>query len=1469
MKSLPISIILSLACSICVASQTARLANTPYEDGLGTNSSGVYRIPAMAKSTNGVIVAVYDCRYNSSGDLPNAIDIAENWSGDNGATWSKPRVAVDVPNTNNYQKVCNIGDPCIVYDPDGDKFWLMGITGGGLASSHDSSGNSIADVVLYTRGTGENDTWQEWTGGPEGNRRSVKQMILNSLVDVEGNETYRDENQIRGILQGPGHGIVQRQTVYAADGETVLMPAGAIVFPMQYFIDGNFSNTRTFAVYSIDGGATWRSTKLTPADCNAQENCIMELDDGSWYMIAKGRTTSDKRRQLFRTTDYANWTYCGSITPSEWVQGSCLRLGEGFDGKGRYAACFSPASRENITLHFGIDTTAADSSGNGIAWSLGKRIVYPGSTGGMGYNSLVMLDDHTIGIILESSGHIYFITEDISDILAIDELPETDEDNLVVEFNESTVRISNTNATPDVAKWTVSGTPTLEIPANLREKLPEGTRIKLSSLDFGYVTDNNGYTHAKKIALSLGGDTWTSSFVVTNETERFPAKNSATRARLAYSFEDTDCVLTVGESYTLSLLDASGNPLGNIRYALAQEADTILGGMDYNASYTAMFQLTGEILEEKFAARTFDWTPGGELKGSWFTSWTGETNGPPVTMAGPDGTEAQIYVTREDAGGIWRPYCSDAATPLDDFTFVTYGNADNVTASAGKLAVLWCMGRRYNEKIALVKDESGNIRLVQITGENTTLNKDIVAPPVSGWHLFTVRFSSSSGASLQIDDGRVYADSTFTTKANVAGFQVGSVRSGCTNPLVRGMGFAVLKMLAFDSCDMPEAQYAALCTEYPGTLQPESISIDFEHGDGGLDTSLVTKIGLDGYKVPVNCWNTLLATNNASLAQLAALQTDGVTVSRSGMSVTVSGTRGYYKCEKLDASDNPLYGYIDDDDNNKTPSVTVTGIPYDKYRVIVYHSTDQANKPFGYDLVNGIPFTGRSGRTTAGTMNWGDSGPYKSANSLEEGVNALVTPILHNNAEATLTVTGHRVSGVTRGCIAAIQIFDATDETDDFSNTTNRVSSTYASGVWSFPDDITAADPVKFGGMIIGTNAVSQSLGSSSASTVSATVLAEIPETAAGTLISLGVQDGHSVHAIYNGNGTFGLSYDTAGAVVTNAPIDVAGVHIWTLAFDTSNGAAFYKDGVKVVETSRIKWTYPSVKKIAGSVEFGAKHDQSDPLTGTIIYAARTDFSDALASNAGDVVSSVYTEQEIPGVSGLATLAEKAELFTHLAAYGDTEGLLALMPHRTSTYGHDAWHSPLDAELADGDYVDGLKTLFNPVVQKLPGVSTNAAAASVLAQIPQTASGVIANITVVNGSSTHCVFARANGDGTVSLGWENVAKRTTSETLDGWDSIHVWTLVSHDSQGCKLYRDGERVLEDSGLKFNGYKAGASIMFGNATNSKHPLAGMNAYAVHTDFGSSSAIFDTAEESAASVFDSFDFMEELAGCPPQRC
>jgi len=430
-----------------VTNVVAMLANKPFADGMASSgANGWYRIPAMAVATNGVVVALYDCRLKSSGDLSNSIDWAESWSGDGGVTWTKPRIAVDVPNVQNQAlgKETDITDPCILYDPSSNRFFAMGITGGGLASSH-VNGVSVADVAIYVRGTGECDAWQRWTGGPVGNERSVKQMVLDGLAEAEGDETIRNENAIRGVLEGPGHGFVQRKKVTNGEGD-VLMPAGAIVFPMQYFPANSFVQTQNFALYSTDGGATWAATALTPTTtpagnvCYAQEGCVVELDDGTWEFMAKyggygsnvdtayGTSQDDDAREdcrlFFRSKDFKTWSFDG-YHPHKSVrsQGSCLWLGERIKdengGTSLYAACFSTGGhygkgqrRGDVKLFFGRDTSS-ESGKPGITWDCWELEVRHEHTGGCSYNSMAMLDDWTLGVAFEANGHIYLRKVDL------------------------------------------------------------------------------------------------------------------------------------------------------------------------------------------------------------------------------------------------------------------------------------------------------------------------------------------------------------------------------------------------------------------------------------------------------------------------------------------------------------------------------------------------------------------------------------------------------------------------------------------------------------------------------------------------------------------------------------------------------------------------------------------------------------------------------------------------------------------------------------------------------------------------------------------------------------------------------------------------------------------------------------------------------------------------------------------------
>ena len=203
------------------------------------------------------------------------------------------------------------------------------------------------------------------------------------------------------------------------------------------------------------------------------------------------------------------------------------------------------------------------------------------------------------------------------------------------------------------------------------------------------------------------------------------------------------------------------------------------------------------------------------------------------------------------------------------------------------------------------------------------------------------------------------------------------------------------------------------------TVYKPSININFTHG-----TALTTSadVGLGEYAIPGTSWNNLVG-NNGSLSALNAADSSGATWATAA-SVTISGTRGSWRCNNLTAASDLRQGYIDEEAGNPTPTVTVSGIPFEKYRVVVYTATDTANVKFGYITINGKNYTYVGDALTEGTTSWGASGAKDSAEPIAEGTNVLVSTVMLGS---TLTVVGHR-SGNDRGCIAAIQIVEYVPE---------------------------------------------------------------------------------------------------------------------------------------------------------------------------------------------------------------------------------------------------------------------------------------------------------------------------------------------------------------------------------------------------------------------------------------------------------
>ena len=209
----------------------------------------------------------------------------------------------------------------------------------------------------------------------------------------------------------------------------------------------------------------------------------------------------------------------------------------------------------------------------------------------------------------------------------------------------------------------------------------------------------------------------------------------------------------------------------------------------------------------------------------------------------------------------------------------------------------------------------------------------------------------------------------------------------------------------------------------------ESISINFNDSEGSkLWTS--DSVGLAGYAVGGMLWSQMLGTDGNTLPSVTAVGNDnGAFYAAASSQVRISGTRGSWSYGGYTAASDVRYGYIDDDINNSTPTVTISNIPFDRYKVIVYCSTDTSDAQFGYVTINGVNYTStnttkaESGdfTTEEGTASWGKT---RVTGAPIPGVNCLVSPA---TSARTLTVVGHRVSGAERGCIAAIQIVKTTE----------------------------------------------------------------------------------------------------------------------------------------------------------------------------------------------------------------------------------------------------------------------------------------------------------------------------------------------------------------------------------------------------------------------------------------------------------
>lgn len=314
----------------------------------GDFGSEFYRIPAIITMPDGTLVAVADKRVNSLGDLPGDIDIVCRKSTDGGRTWGPYITVVERDSIGGY------GDPALVYD---------------------AKRRSL--VVICTHGNG---LWQATPGH------------ISVITSADGGDTWSKPLDINDqIFSTTGQsGKLNVNSAFASSGRALQLKNGRLLFVLVTRIDGR-DTFPCYAIYSDDGGRTWRVSK-TPVTEDGDETKVVELPDGSLIASIRNRWTG--LRRVSKSTDHGRtWK---EQQPFGLHDVACNGDIITYRYKGTdYLIQSLPSGpwRDNITLYASAD--------GGRTWPKSYRV----SAGPGAYSVLTVMDNGNIGVLTEEGVH--------------------------------------------------------------------------------------------------------------------------------------------------------------------------------------------------------------------------------------------------------------------------------------------------------------------------------------------------------------------------------------------------------------------------------------------------------------------------------------------------------------------------------------------------------------------------------------------------------------------------------------------------------------------------------------------------------------------------------------------------------------------------------------------------------------------------------------------------------------------------------------------------------------------------------------------------------------------------------------------------------------------------------------------------------------------------------------------------------